>query len=91
MSNIDKWISDFRGTNGLQTDAVRREAENDLARQKRQKLDEPKDYEKRMRAQSAKSAKLRELRLAKEAAERADAAARKAAPKSRVRVSPTEA
>jgi hypothetical protein len=85
VSNIEKWILEMRGTAGVQTEAVRREAENDLARQKRQKLDGPKEYEKRMKAQSAKTAKLRELRLAKEAEDRAEAASRKAAPKPRSR------
>lgn len=75
MSNekSDKWIIDLRGSMGLQTDAVRREVENDLARQKQNKLDEPKEYEKRMKTQAAKTAKLRALRLAKEAEERAAA------------------
>jgi hypothetical protein len=70
---FDKWLVDLRGSAGLQSDAARREAENNLARQKLAKLDEPKEYEKRMKAQSAKSAKLRALRLAKEAEDRAAA------------------
>ena len=79
---FDKWITGVRGSMGLQTEAVQRETENDLARQKRTKLDEPKDYEKRMKAEAAKSAKLRALRLAKEAEE---ARVRDAEPKPRSR------
>jgi hypothetical protein len=82
MSNIDKWIVDIRGATGLQTDAVRREAENDRERLKRHTLDEPKEYEKRLKAQSKKSAQLRAMRLAKEAQDRA-AAPSKPAPKPR--------
>jgi hypothetical protein len=67
MSAIDKWIIDTRAVTGLQTEAVRRETENEAERVKRQKLDGPKEYEKKQQQQSAKSAKLRELRLAKEA------------------------
>jgi hypothetical protein len=70
---FDRWLVDLRGSAGLQSEAARREAENTLARQKLAKLDEPKEYEKRMKAQSAKSAKLRALRLAKEAEDRAAA------------------
>ena len=81
---IDKWIVDLRGSIGQPVEAARREAENDLARQKFAKLDEPKDYEKRMKSEAAKSAKLRALRLAKEAEDRAaNALARETAPKRR--------
>jgi hypothetical protein len=67
MSAIDKWIIDTRAVTGLQTEAVRRETENEAERVKRQKLDGPKEYEKKQQQQAAKSAKLRQLRLAKEA------------------------
>ena len=86
---FDKWAIDVRGSMGLQSEAARREAENDLARQKLNKLDEPKEYEKRMKAQAAKSAKLRALRLAKEAEDEAAASlARETAPKPRRRAAP---
>jgi hypothetical protein len=85
LNNIEKWLLDMRGPSSAQNETARREAENDLARQKRQKLDGPKDYEKKAQAQTAKSAKLRELRLAKEAQDRAESAARKPARKPRTR------
>ena len=70
MAN-DKWIVDLPGSLGTKNEAARREAEN--ARPKLVKLDEPKGYEKRLKAEAAKSAKLRALRLAKEAEDRAAA------------------
>jgi prophage antirepressor-like protein len=87
---FDKWVFDLRGSTGLQGEATRREAENDLARQKLSKLDEPKEYEKRMKTQAAKTAKLRAMRLAKEAEDAAAAAlARETAPKPRRRATST--
>ena len=75
---FEKWLNEARRTqSGLQTDAVRRETQNEMARAKAQKLDEPKDYEKVLKKQAAKTARLRELRLAKEAQERVDAETRK--------------
>jgi len=93
MSAIDKWIIDTRAIGGLQTEAVRRETENEAERVKRQKLDVPKEYEKMQKSQAAKSARLREMRLAKEAQEAQDqatAAASKPAPKARARRKTTE-
>lgn len=88
MSNNknDKWIVDLRGSMGLQNEAAQREADNNLARQKLNKLDEPKEYDKRLKAQAAKTAKLRALRLAKEAEDRA---ATPPAPKPRRRAAST--
>jgi hypothetical protein len=83
--NFDKWLIDFRGSHALQTQAVRREAENEFTRKKATKLGEPKDYDKRLKVQADKTAKLRALRLAKEADDRAVALALEAAPRARRR------
>ena len=79
--NRDKWLDDLRQGGALVTEAVRREAENELARLKLTKLDGLKDYEKAQRARSSKTARLRALRLAKEAEERANPPKRAAARK----------
>jgi hypothetical protein len=77
---FEKWLTNTRKRQGgLHAEGARREAENEAARSKLQKLDELKDYEKAQRTQAAKSAKLRERRLAKEAQDREDAAKRKTA------------
>jgi len=68
---VDKWFGDLRKLGGDQTEAVRREAQNELARLKLQKPEGLKTYEKEQRTQAARTARLRALRLAKEAEERA--------------------
>ena len=81
---FDKWIVDLRVSPSLQSEVAQREADNESARKKLAKRDEPKDYEKRMKTEAAKTAKLRALRLAKEADDRAAAAlVPKPAPKRR--------
>ena len=87
MANqFEKWLPDARKAQGTMFDeATKREAHNDQARIKSQKLDGLKDYEKAQKTQLAKTAKLRELRLAKEAQDRVEAAAVKASAKPRVR------
>jgi len=86
VDGFEKWLNDARKLQGsMQNEAARREAQNEAARAKQQKLDGPKEYEKAQQTQAAKSAKLRELRLAKEALEREEAAKPKAPPAKRAR------
>ena len=74
VDGFEKWLNDARNLQGsMQNEAARREALNEAARAKQQKLDGLKEYEKTQQTQAAKSAKLRELRLAKEALEREEA------------------
>jgi hypothetical protein len=83
---FDKWLIDARRLHGgMVNDAAKREAENEQARAKNNKLQGLKDYEKSQQREAAKTVKLREMRLAKEAQERIEAAATKAAPRSRSR------
>ena len=63
---FDKWFVDFRVSPSLQNEVAQREAENESARKKLAKRDEPKGYENRMKTEATKTAKLRALRLAKE-------------------------
>ena len=63
----DRRLREQREGGGMMTDAVRREAENELARLTRAKAEGLKDYEKTQRAQAEKTARLRALRLAREA------------------------
>ena len=51
--NSDRWMAYLRGSSVLQIEGARREADNERARENLVKLDDPKAYDLRLKAEAA--------------------------------------